>query len=1151
MAVLRVSLFQTLRLITPEGRPLDLGSPTTRSLFAYLLLNRSQPSDRRRLAFFFWPHGSESAARRNLRQYLHRIRRALEPVGSQGEWLLADGSEVQIDPSLPVWVDVDEFRQRTRPGASLVELEDAIALYSGDLLEDVYEDWCQELRQELREAYLGALERLSRELQQVGNLEAAIRYAQKWTAAEPLDEAAHRRLMTLYMLNGERSRAIQHYQGLADRLFQELGTEPMPETLSTYEAIQAGDLRRLAGYQPDTPAAPGLPAPVSGQARTALLRPVASQGQPAAPIIGRQDELARLQLLLKNARESHGRLVLITGEAGIGKTRLVHEYLALNPDIPTLQAACHELEAMHPFASLRPLVEQALAALPDSARQTAPAWLSLIAQLYPSLTASYSLPLAELPAPEDGIAPLNALASLFMEASPRPVASSSLSARPLQLVLDDLQWADTPSWNFLAHLARQASDQRLLVIGMCRLEDLPPERSRLIRSLERNNLLLHLPLQRLTPEQTAALAAHLLPGGALEPLFLRRLYQETEGNPFFIIEVAGVLREAGRPGGLVLESGALRSPAGLPLSIQRAIEARLDRLETDSHALLATAAAIGRAFTLTLLEEISQAPVEQAIHAIEEWTRRGLVSESSYGYDFSHDKIRQVAYNSLSRARRQYVHRRIAEVFENAVPPVDAATLAHHYARSDQPLKALPYLTQAGERALQARAYLDARQFGQQAVSLLGRMPGPGQRSERIDLNLQLAQAYAFTGDLERAREILAETEHLALVFGDEARLGRLFHRSSQIFWLQGQPEAAGDYARRTLRTAEELNDASLLWAALRMLGRVSIAISAFDDAIAYLVRYTRLEDSAAPPPDLSSVLGYLGVAYSRVGSWSRALESARRGVALAERLAAQAPALEGEATSQAVAFARMQLAFVHTDYHDWKNSLEILETIPHPLEQAEPGNFENEKDNPISMTPLGFMLLGLRGLALAHLGQPRQGIQAIRPALAWAERAGHRVFHYLPRMFLSQALLLAGEHASALAEIRLALEQARLGGNRWAVGVALRLLAEVQWRTPAPDWSQVENCLIESMQVLRQVRARPDLARTYLALRRLYDRAGQIAWAVDCHFRATSIFEELGMSEELRQAQGQAARDRRGAVVIPGLALKGPNVAETGSGAE
>jgi len=90
----------------------------------------------------------------------------------------------------------------------------------------------------------------------------------------------------------------------------------------------------------------------------------------------------------------------------------------------------------------------------------------------------------------------------------------------------------------------------------------------------------------------------------------------------------------------------------------------------------------------------------------------------------------------------------------------------------------------------------------------------------------------------------------------------------------------------------------------------------------------------------------------------------------------------------------------------------------------------------------------------------------------------------------------------------------------------------------------EIENLLVESMRLLRQIRARADLARTYLSMRRLYDRAGQIAWAVDCHFRATTIFDELGMPEELRQAQGQAGGERRGAVVIPNLPLKGPNIA-------
>lgn len=1127
MTLLRIFLFQTLRVTTSEGNPLDLGSPTTRSLFAYLILHRAQPTDRRRLAFYFWPRGTESAARRNLRQYLHRIRRCLEPFDPQGEWLKSDGNSVQFNPKSQIWLDVDQFRHYTRPEASLDELQSGVSLYQGDLLEDLYEDWCQDERQGLRQFYLEALERLSQGMQTEGKLDAAILYTQNWVNAESLDERAHRRLLTLYTLNGDRNRAIQHYQALSEMLAQELDTDPLPETRALFEAIQAGSLLTtstrsgMGKVQPLLPHLPPAPKP-------------ASEKRADIPIVGRQEELARLQEALQSARQGQGGFVLITGESGIGKTRLIQEYLAQNQGIPSLQSVCHELEAMSSFAPLRSTLQQAMEIIPESALQPAPAWLPGVIHLLPGLADRFPLISPWSSAAEEGPHLADAFSDLILS------LLTLLDSQPLQIILDDLHWSDGPTCHFLAHLAQHAAYSRLLIIGLCRIEDLPQERLRILRSLERNNLLQQIPLHRLTPEETAALAAQLLPQKELDALFIRRLYQETEGNPFFIIEIVRAMLESGRAANLPLEAGGLRGSPSLPLSIQWVIEARLDHLSTSSQELLATAAAIGRAFTFSLLEEISQNPAEDIIRDIEEWSQRGLVREDAYGYDFTHDKIRQVAYAALSRARRQYIHRRIAGALENSIPAVEAATLAHHYARSDQPLKALPFLTRAGEQALRARSYHEARQFGQQAVSLLGRMPGPRQRSERIDLSLQLAQAYAFSGDLGRAQEILSETEHMALGLGDEKRLGHLFHRSSQIFWLRGQPELAGDYARRTLRAAEELNEPYLLQAALRMLGRVGIALSAFDDAIAYLVRYTNLEAGPSPPADLPIVLGYLGVAYTRVGSWHRALEAAQRGVNLAES-AAEDSEMEN-AASQALAFARMQLAFIYADYHDWQTCLDVLKSIPDPLE-SDPSSWDMDTSGPThQLTPLGFMLLGLRGLALAHLGSPQQGTETIQTALKWAERTDYRVFYYLPRMFQADALLLGKQLKSAIAEIEIALEQARKAGNRWATGVGLRLLAEILTRLPAPDWSRIENHLIESMQILRQVRARPDLARTYLALRKLYDRAGQIAWAVDCHFRATSIFEECGMAKELRQAQGQAAHERRGAVVIPGLVLKGPN---------
>ncbi len=1147
--LLRIYLFQCLQVETSSEQIIDLGSPTTRSLFAYLVLHRGRPLDRRQLAFRFWPRTTESAARRNLRQYLHRIRRALEPVDPQGAWLFSNGNVVQFAAQDHIWLDVDVFRQKTHPDANPTELQEAVDLYRGDMLEDVYEDWCVETRQELHQLYLSALQRLSQALQEMGLLDAAEAPLQKWFLAEPLNETAHRQLMNLYALRGDRHLLVRHYQQLVETLKRELNTQPLSETQTLFQALQTGEFpssdERIKGtrspvglYAHNYPV--GIQQPVEQKGAGILAVPPVSQR--AIPIVGRQQELADLQEMLLNARQGRGGFLLVTGESGVGKTRLVHEYLAQFPGLPVIKVGCHEFETMLPYAPLRNVLHQAVDLLPISTLQPPPAWFAMLLGIAPDLAKRFPYISSRPISPGEVSYLQGAMISLVLR------VVEQAAPQPLHIILDDVHWGDGATWHFLAQLAQVASTHRLQVIGLCRQEDLAAEARQLLRSLERNNLLLQISLQRLSTEEAAALAAHLLPEQKSDPILLQRLYRETEGNPFFIIEIVRAIQELERVENCPLPVAIQRLGTGLPISMQRVIEARLDRLSPASQELLAAAAVIDRGFDFSLLQHISQLKPEETVSCIEEWLQRGLVREEAGGYDFSHEKIQQVAYARLSRARRQYLHDRVAAALEEALFPVEATTLAHHYGRGAQPIKALPYLTKAGEQSLHSRAYEQARQFGLQAISLLSSIPGPRQRHERIDLNLQLAQAYAFTGDLRHAQEILNETENLALNLGDEIRLAHLFHRSAQIFWLQGQPETAGDYARRMLRAAEEQSDPNLLQAALRMLGRVGIALAAFDDAIAYLLRYISLENNASPPPDLPIVFGYLGVAYTRVGAWGKALEAAQRGVNLAEAAVQQVDVSGYPLSSRAVDFARMQLAFVYADMQDWQTCLEVLQPVSDPLSSGEQEGQEEKISAALqtlpSLTPLGFMILGLRGLARANLGEPQIGIFKMRIALNWAEQTNYRVFHYLPRKFLAQALLLVGDIPEATRQAESALEQARAAGNRWAVGVIDRLMAEILTHHPTPQWTHIENYLIDSMHLLRQVRARPDLARTYLALRKLYDRAGQIAWAVDCHYRAVSLFEEMGMMDELRQAQGRAAGDRRGAVVIPGLALRGPNIA-------
>ncbi|MCA9933103.1 MAG: AAA family ATPase, partial [Anaerolineales bacterium] len=841
--------------------------------------------------------------------------------------------------------------------------------------------------------------------------------------------------------------------------------------------------------------------------------------------IGRKAEMAQLMQAWQATLAAQGRFVFIQGESGVGKTRLVDEAIgrvdmAERPDmarrpysaVHLFSGRGHEFESMIPYSVLGQALRDAAATVPWERFQPPPSWLPALLPLLPDLPRYF--PGHELISSNQHHV-IEGLGNFLLTLARH---------RPVILYLDNLHWADGPTWDFLGYLAQRAQTARLLIIGAARLEDLAHERLRIVRKFQRKQLMQLLTLERLSQEETYALVRQLMNGDELDPVFARRIYEETEGNPFFIIETTRAVREAGGDWthSVPTDEAGQRPFFAIPLQVQAIIEARLDKLDDDSRAALGVAAAIGREFTFELLQQVSQYDTQTLLDALDEWLARGLVRELRDGYDFTHEKLSQVAYQQLSRARRQWIHLQVADFLRTTHPDTDPAQLAHHYYLSSEPGRALPYLAQAGQRALSVRSYAEARELGLRAIGLIGRYPGMAKLDQagRVDLNLQLAQAYAFTGALPKALQMLQETERMAESLGDIGRLARIFHRSSQIFWLRGTPEAANDYARRTLRHAEELNDGDLRFAALRMLGRVGIALSHYDDAIAYLLRYVDMAERGFAPPDLPAIYGYLGVAYARVGSWQRAIDAAQKGLDLAS----------SAATGAMHVVARMQLAFVYAELYEWKQALKIAEPV-RDLWQEE------------GMTPHAFMLRSVVGRCMVYTGHPRTGVAEIQAALQWAEEVDYRVLVHVTHVYLAQAQAFAGMAEAALGTAVHAAEIAASAGNNWAEAVALRTQAEISMRLPRPDWPQIEANLIRAMHILRQIRARPDLARTYLTMRRLYDRAGQSAWAVDCHFRATTIFEELGMDDELRGAQGQPGGERTGAVVISGLQLVGPNV--------
>ncbi len=304
--MLYIHLLGYLRVFNDE-HPLQFAAlPKTLPLWAYLLLNRARPVPRDTLAYLLWPDTSEHAARANLRRHLHELRQVLPPAPQARPWLLSQAGTLQWNPAADYWLDVAEFE---RLSESPDHLAKAVALYTDDLLPNVYDDWILADRERLRCLYLADLEQLVAHCRARGDSIQATIYIQQILSCDSLREDAVRELIALRYQAGDRAGALQAYQDFARLLQAELGATPMPETSNLYQAV-AQNNPISAGYPATSQAAPvayphNLPAQLN-------------------PFFGREQDLQAVHDLL-DPGASQVRLLTLTGPAGVGKTRLALE----------------------------------------------------------------------------------------------------------------------------------------------------------------------------------------------------------------------------------------------------------------------------------------------------------------------------------------------------------------------------------------------------------------------------------------------------------------------------------------------------------------------------------------------------------------------------------------------------------------------------------------------------------------------------------------------------------------------------------------------------------------------------------------------------------------------------------------------------------
>jgi DNA-binding SARP family transcriptional activator len=728
MPILRIQLLGDFRLTYGDEPLMAIVQARQQALLAYLVLRRDAPQSRHHLAFLFWPDTGEAQALTNLRNLLHKLRQALPEAES---WLHSDAQTVQWRPEGPFTLDVADFVSLAGSPAK-ADLEQATNLYRGDLLPSCYDDWILAERTRLQQVAYGALERLVGLLEEEHDelsIRAAIGYGRRWRQLDPLNEAAHRTIMRLHAANHDRAGVLRAYHTCVKTLQDELAVEPSQET------------RELCQRLLSTAAAP--PSPVG-----------AVQHRP--PLVGRQREWKALQAAWHATSGGGPHCVMLSGEAGVGKTRLAEELLtwASRQGFVVAAARCYAAEGALAYASaiawLRsPALRPWLAALE-------PAWASEVARLLPEL-------LAERPdlSPPAPLTEGTQRQRLF-EALTRALLRRQ---EPLLLLMDDLPWCDRDTLEWLHYLLRYDPGARLLVVGTVRVEDFADDHAltALLTALRREGQLTELALDPLSADETASLAAHMVEH-ALTAEQAARLFRETEGNPLFVVET---LRFGWGQDQEEMEDGQASHPSPisnllpLPPKVHAVLQSRLAQLSPDARELAGLAAAIGREFTFPILAQASGQDEDVLVSSLDElWQRRivrGAPGRGAEAYDFTHDKLREVAYNSLSAARRRLLHGRIAQALEAGCEQSSDAVcgqVAVHYELAGRFEQAIPYYQRAAEAAQRVYANAEAIRYCRRALALL---EGPaGYRSAlapvAIDLYEQLGDILHWTGQYEEAR---------------------------------------------------------------------------------------------------------------------------------------------------------------------------------------------------------------------------------------------------------------------------------------------------------------------------------------------------------------------------------------------------------------
>src|SRR5579883_739141 len=818
---MRINLFGNLRVSYAGHLVTSVNTNRLQSLIAYLILHGDTPQPRERLAFVLWPASNESQARTNLRQLLHHLKRALP---AECNSLVTDHYTVRWRQDASCEIDVVDFQRAIAEATSALAENDraraiqsltaAAQLYEDDLLPGLYDDWLTPFREEYRQDASDALHRLATLFEEQKEFAAALPFAERLVALDPLGESHHQLLMRLHAANHDRSSALRAYHQCMRVLRREMGVEPGPATVELFERI----LKTKPEPGASRDRASGHAAP------TEVFQP-----QKARVLVGRTREWQQLTSAWQLAAETGPRVAVVSGEPGIGKTRLADEFFQ----------AC--VSQGHAAARSRCYAGQGQVAYAPVAE-----WLrsDVVRAGWSSLTREQAVELARL-APEIR----EQFAKIEPRASGEPLALTESwqrlrfyesinaavgkSRKPLLLYLDDMQWCDPASFEWLNALLTSPAAGRVLVLGTVRAEETGREHpfTRFVAGLRQTGITVEIPLEPLGAGETAELA-RLESVQPLDSAKLAEIVRATRGNPLFVVESVRVGLQSTR--------------------VHSVIAARLAQLTAASYELAGIASVIGRPFTVELMEKATdwdELSVSQALDEL--WRRRIIESRGISEYDFTHDRLREVACSELTPVRRRYFHRRVARALAEAYgADIDIwnGQIASHFEQAGMAEEAIEHYRRAAAYARQRYANAEAADLLRRALALCRGFPESERRlGQELDLLATLGPALVTTEGYS-APEV-GETYERALEISrrlDDRNLFAIVSGAWVFHIVRGDLETARRFSLDFLRAAEREGTAGLMLAGNFLVGSCLFHVGRLEESLKHMAAATGTHDRSA-----------------------------------------------------------------------------------------------------------------------------------------------------------------------------------------------------------------------------------------------------------------------------------------------------------------